>query len=281
MFYVMSKLAAVFVLPSTLLALGIAVGLVLAAFTRFSMTGFALAFVSLGGMALIGFSPLANALILPLEERFAQPDAETLAGRAVAGIIILGGAEDGWVTAGRGSGLALNEAAERVTEGLRLALAHPQARVVFTGGVGRLLGDDPHAADDVGRFLHEAGVARDRIVIERRSRNTHQNATMTLPLISPKPGEVWLLVTSAYHMPRSIGVFRKAGLDALAYPVDFRTRGPEDLSRVFGALPAGLARADLAAREYIGLVAYYLTGRTDALFPGPRSGPRPGPRPGG
>jgi len=76
-------------------------------------------------------------------------------------------------------------------------------------------------------------------------------------------------VTSAYHMPRSIGVFRKAGFEVIAAPVDYRTRDEQDLVRLFETIPAGLQRLDLGAREWIGLLAYWLTGRTSALLPSP------------
>ena len=88
--------------------------------------------------------------------------------------------------------------------------------------------------------------------------------------MQPKPSERWLLVTSAHHMPRSIGIFRKAGFPVEAHPVDFRTRGWQDLDGPFGSLAAGLARTDAAMHEWAGLFVYWLTERTSELFPGPR-----------
>jgi len=76
-------------------------------------------------------------------------------------------------------------------------------------------------------------------------------------------------VTSAYHMPRSIGAFRRVGFAVEAYPVDYRTRGIEDLARPFPSLGEGLRRGDIAMREWIGLLMYRLAGRTNELFPGP------------
>lgn len=267
MFFPLSKIAFFLVQPSSLIALAILLGLVLAMATRWSRLGLRVAAVGLAMLVLAGLLPVGNALVLPLEQRFAsvpQPSA----GDDVAGIILLGGFEDGWVSGGR-PGLAVNEAAERLTEGLRLARRLPAARIVFTGGATSLLVLQPDAAGPVGRFLAEMGIAPERIVLESRSRNTHENALLTRDLVQPEPGRPWVLVTSAYHMPRAVGVFRKAGFEVIAYPVDFRTRGPEDLLRPFERIPAGLERLDLGAREWIGLVAYRLTGRTDALLPGP------------
>ncbi len=268
MFLLLSKVLTFLLQPSSALWLALVLGLVLREWVpRLRRAGLAISILSLAAFFLAGISPLANALILPLEERFPARTAASIKG-PVAGIILLGGAEDGWVSVGRGA-LAVNEAAERITETARLALAFPQAKIVVTGGVASLINKDAVGTHEIANFFEDLGVARDRLIAEIKSRNTHENATLTLPLIDLKPGDTWLLVTSAFHMPRSVGVFRKAGLDVVAYPVDFRVRGSEDLTRWFPTLPSGLSRFDTAAKEWAGLVAYYLTGRTSALFPAP------------
>ena len=71
-------------------------------------------------------------------------------------------------------------------------------------------------------------------------------------------------------MPRAIGAFRQAGFDVEAWPVDYRTRGRADLARPFDKVSEGLRRVDVASREWAGLLAYWLMGRSDALFPAPR-----------
>lgn len=269
MFFATSKIVFFFLQPSSLLALAMGAGLLLAITGWRAGLGLRLASAGLFGFLAVGILPVGNALILPLEQRFAgapAPGPES----GVAGIILLGGFEDGWVSEGRG-GLMVNEAAERLTEGVRLAKGLSGVPVVFTGGSGGLMVSVPGAARPVGQFLADMGITPERIVIEDRSRNTHENALFTRDLVKPAPGRRWVLVTSAAHMPRSVGVFRKAGFDVIPYPVDYRTRGPEDLLRPFERIPAGLERTDVAAREWIGLVAYWLTGRTDTLFPGPHN----------
>jgi uncharacterized SAM-binding protein YcdF (DUF218 family) len=119
------------------------------------------------------------------------------------------------------------------------------------------------------RLFESFGIAKSRIILESKSRDTDENARFTRELLLPKPGERWLLVTSAHHMPRSVGVFRAAGFPVEAYPVDFRTRGVVDLLRPFSNVGDGLRRTDTAAREWVGLVAYWATGRSAELFPGP------------
>ncbi|MCB1520496.1 MAG: YdcF family protein [Hyphomicrobiaceae bacterium] len=268
MSYVASKIFGFLILPSSLLALAILVGLLLVASSRRGL-GLLVAAGGLAGLIVAGLSPIGNLLVVPLEERFPPPAAGAMGD--IAGIVILGGAEDGWVSERRG-GLALNEAAERVTEGIRLALRHPTARVAFTGGVGRVMPGEPSGANAVSGLMEAFGIEGSRIILEQVSRNTYENAKLLVPKLAAKPGERWVLVTSAYHMPRAVGVFRAAGLDVLAYPVDYRTAGWIDADRWFLTGPAGLARVDMAVREWVGLLGYWMSGRSDALFPSPRQG---------
>jgi uncharacterized SAM-binding protein YcdF (DUF218 family) len=113
------------------------------------------------------------------------------------------------------------------------------------------------------------GIERTRIVLEPQARDTYENATFTARLLNPRPGQRWLLVTSAAHMPRAVGCFRKAGFTVVAWPVDYRTPRRMDIMRLNRSLPDGLSKMDATMREYAGLAMYYLTGRTDALLPGP------------
>mgnify|MGYP000271131344 CR=1 FL=1 len=267
MFHALSKIVFFVVQPSSLLAIATAAGLFVALWTRHVRIGLRVAAAGFSALMGAGLLPVGNVLLLPLETRFSTVPAPGPRD-GIAAIIMLGGFEDGWVSSAR-PGLAINEAAERLTEGVRLAKRLPEARLVFTGGSGTLLQREPGASLPVGRFLEEIGIAPDRIVLEGRSRNTYENATFTREFLKLAPGQRVAIVTSAYHMPRAMGVFRQVGYDAVAYPVDYRTRGADDLTRTFDRFPAGLERLDLAAKEWIGLVAYRLTGRTNALYPAP------------
>jgi uncharacterized SAM-binding protein YcdF (DUF218 family) len=264
MFFLLAKILGFFAIPSNILvSLGLC-GIVLMA-TRFARTGRRLAVTSVILLALFGLSPLGNAIILPLEERFPPWDA---ARGAPSGIIALGGALDTVVSPARGE-VALNEAAERMTAIAELARRFPDARIVFTGGSGRIIYDGAREADLAARLFESFGIARQRILLEDKSRDTDENARFTRDLVQPKPGERWLLVTSAHHMPRSVGVFRAAGFPVEAFPVDYRTRGAIDLLRPFATLGDGLRRSDTAMREWVGLVIYRLAGRSEELFPAP------------
>jgi len=264
MFFLAAKILGFFALPSNILiALGL-LGIVLMA-TRFARAGRRLAVTALLLLAIAGLSPFGNALILPLEERFPPWDAS----RGVpTGIISLGGAIDTVVSPARGE-VALNEAAERLTTMAELVRRYPEAHVVFSGGSGRLIYDGATEAEFAVRLFESFGIAKSRIILESKSRDTDENARFTKELVQPKPGERWLLVTSAHHMPRAVGVFRAVGFPVEAFPVDYRTRGAIDLLRPFSNVGDGLRRTDTAAREWVGLAVYRLTGRTKELFPRP------------
>ncbi len=264
MFFILSKVLGFFALPSNfLMAIGLA-GLVLLC-TRLTRLASWLIVTSLVLLAVAGLSPLGNVLILPLEQRLPPWDASR---GPPDGMIVLGGAISPDISAARGA-VALDEAAERITVAAELARRYPNARIIYSGGTNAVLFDEGVEAPFAARQLEDLGVARDRITAEEQSRNTIENAVFARLIANPKPGQRWLLLTSAYHMPRAIAAFRAAGFPVEAYPVDWRTRGPNDLVRPFASVSEGLRRTDTAVHEWIGLFAYRLTGKTDALFPGP------------
>jgi uncharacterized SAM-binding protein YcdF (DUF218 family) len=264
MFFILSKILGFFALPSNLLiAIGL-LGLVLL-LTRFTRLASWLVVTSLVLIALAGLSPLGNALLLPLEQRFPPWDPSR---GPPDGIIVLGGAISPDVSAARGA-VALDEAAERITATAELARRYPNARIVFAGGSNALVFEEGAEAAFAVRELEALGVAHDRIAAEEQSRNTIENAVFSRLIANPKPGERWLLVTSAYHMPRAMAVFRAAGFPVEPYPVDWRTRGPIDAVRPFVSLGDGLRRTDTAVHEWVGLLAYRLSGKTAELFPAP------------
>lgn len=266
MFFILSKILGFFATPSNAMAMICVIGVLLYVAGR-NQSGLRWLTTGVALLLLLGFSPIGNLLLLPLSERFPAWRDD---GGKPAGVVVLGGAIDGPGSESRGS-IELNSAAERMTATVALARRFPDARIVFTGGSGSLLPETVGEAPFAERFLHDLGLDRQRVLIEGASRNTAENAIFTKRLVEPKPGERWLLVTSASHMPRSIGAFRAAGFDVEAYPVDWRTRGWSDAGLPFGTISEGLSRVDTATHEWIGLLVYRLTGRSSELFPGPRS----------
>jgi uncharacterized SAM-binding protein YcdF (DUF218 family) len=223
-------------------------------------TGIRMLFAAFLIYVVAGLSPLANALMLGLEQQHSRVSADELPG--IAGLIVLGGVVDTLVTSTRNE-IALNEAAERLTETAALAYRFPGARIVLSGGDGALLYASMGEASVAKRFFTRIGIDPARILLEEQSRTTSENAAFTKALLNPVAGERWLLVTSAFHMPRALGCFRAAGFDVVPWPVDYRTRGPEDLLRFPPRPSTAWRRIDLAAKEWIGLIVYRLLGRVE------------------
>ena len=260
----LSKTLGYMMLPTNfLIGIGL-VGIILGA-TRLASFGRKLAIFSLVLLAICGFSPLGDLLLDPLESRFPPWDA---ARGAPDGIIVLGGSIEADISAAHGTAV-VRGAPDRIIAGAALALRYPNARVIFSGGSPNLVSNDAREADYAGAIFESLGIAKSRLIMERRSRNTFENAEFSKALVAPKEGERWLLITSAYHMPRSVGLFRKAGFAVEPYPVDWRVGGRDDLFAFTNNAVEGLGRTDLAIREWLGLIAYRATGKIDDLLPGP------------
>lgn len=222
----------------------------------------ALTIVMAVALGLLVLCPVGPWLIRPLETPFPAPDLNTL---SVDGIVVLGGASDPEATS-LARMIVLNDAAERLTSFVALSRRYPKARLVFSGGSGDPLRPDFREADEVRHFFAEQGLDPDRVLFERDSRNTWENAKMSLALAAPRADEHWLLVTSAWHMPRAMGCFERAGWRITAYPVDYRHYS---FDRWLLFMPdQQLDMATTALREWVGLVAYRIMGRTDRLLPG-------------
>jgi uncharacterized SAM-binding protein YcdF (DUF218 family) len=212
-----------------------------------------------------GLSPLGNLLLYPLEQRFPPWDASR---SAPDGIIVLGGSIEADLSTAHGAPV-VRSSPDRLFAAAALAHRYPKARVVFSGGSGNLISNDAREADFAGAVFESLGIDKSRLIMERASRNTQENAQFSKALLAPKEGERWLLVTSAFHMPRSVGLFRKAGFAVEPYPVDWRVGGRGDIFNFTNIAIDGLGRTDLAVREWMGLIAYRATGKIDELLPGP------------
>jgi uncharacterized SAM-binding protein YcdF (DUF218 family) len=264
LFFVLSKTLGLMLLPTNfLIGVGLLGAILLA--TRFASLGRKLMVASVVLLAICGFSPLGKLLLYPLESRFPPWDA---ARGAPDGIVVLGGSIDADLSAAHGAAI-VRTAADRIIAAAALAHRYPNARVIFSGGNPNLVANDAREADFAGALFESLGTSKARLMMERRSRNTEENAEFSKALAAPKDGERWLLVTSALHMPRSIGLFRKAGFNVEAYPVDWRVGERADLLTFSAIALDGLGRTDIAMREWMGLVAYRATGKIDELLPGP------------
>jgi len=210
-----------------------------------------------------GFLPLSQAGLMVLENRFPIP---VLADRPVDGIIILGGHTDSGLVSEQRNQPQQGSAAERLTIGLALHRRYPTVPLVFSGFSGHLVPRGWNEEEIIRRLLAELGISTDRILFEDKSRNTFENGVNSRALVLPQTGARWILVTSASHMPRSIGAFEAAGWRGLIpYPVDYRTGTKIN---DYYSLSDGVDNMRTMLHEFAGLVMYRLTGRSTAFLPG-------------
>lgn len=250
MFFWASKILWALAQPSNLLLLLLAAG-ALALFLGWRRLASRLLYPAVLALVLIGLLPVGQWLQLPLENRFlplTEPPEQ------VDGIVVLGGAVDLDVAQSRDM-LAFHGNAERDIAMVELARRYPDAKVIYTG------------TSYWPPFVERHGLA-ERVVFEDRARNTYENAVYAKRLAAPAPGERWLLVTSAVHMPRSVGVFRQVGWPVIPYPVDYETVG-EVVFPISPNVAARWTEFDRAIKAWIGLLAYWLAGRSSAPFPAP------------
>lgn len=265
--FLVSKLVGLLTDPATVVLLLLAAGWLLGLSRRGRRKGQALVGATLAVVAFLAVVPVEKWAVTWMENRFPPP--ETLPDK-VDGIIVLGGAISPELSAARGQ-VSMGGGATRVTALTALARRYPEARLVYTGGAGDPFEPDLKEADYAETFYREQGLDSGRIVFERQSRNTRENATLTREIMQPRPGETWLLVTSAWHMPRAVGCFRAAGWPVVAYPVDYATTG---LAKPWWAElrfnPAkGFTGLGAFIHEAMGLASYRMMGWTDELFPKP------------
>jgi uncharacterized SAM-binding protein YcdF (DUF218 family) len=261
-FFILSKLLVPLESPGDLLLLFLCVGVILSWSTRRRRTGITIIALVTAVLLLIVLAPVSSWIAAPLENRFPRPHVLPA---QIDGIIVLGGAVDPGTTARRGLP-TLNSDAERMTEFVRLAKQYPQAKLVFSGGSG-ILGGDPTRfteASTARLFFDQQGLDTSRVIFEGQSRNTYENVLFSKAIVKPVVGQTWLLISSAQDMPRSVGIFRKLGWSVTPIPVAYKADNHHSYF-----LGDNLYQLDRGCHEWLGLLVYYLTGKTDALFPAP------------
>lgn len=220
--------------------------------------GVRLCWAALGVMLLQGWQLPPDALLRQLEAKYPGP-GPTSSLQGYAGIVLLGGAlESGhiWQTHGQ---VALNSAAERMTAPIALLRQYPHLRVLFTGGEGELVSSGMTEAERAKIFFDSMGVPAQQMIYESASHTTYENAILSAKVPGVDPTQRWLLLTSAFHMPRAMALFQKAGWNVTPYPVDFRTAG--DTGWMSFSLVGGAEKWQMVLHEWAGLLAYRLAGR--------------------
>ncbi len=265
MFFAVSKVFWLLAQPTSLVLLFVLAALLLSLWRRRRRrSAIAALALAAGVQFLVGFTSLGYVLIQPLENRFSVPETQP---ENVSAIILLGGATMARPSTARGIS-ELNQAGDRLVTTLWLAQKYPQARIVLSGGSGFLMGETEDEAETMRRFFVSFGVDEERLVLEGESRNTAENASFTRDMLSAETGAI-VLVTSAFHMPRSVGLYRQEGVEVVAWPTDYRSAGDQGFGLDISNPNQNLETATVAIREWIGLVAYHWTGRTTEMVPAP------------
>jgi uncharacterized SAM-binding protein YcdF (DUF218 family) len=218
------------------------------------------------GMLVVLTKP-AQYLAQPLENRFPHPDFPA----CVHGILMLGGGEHPLITVRRGVP-SIEGGSSRLLGAVELLRRYPEAQLIFAGGSGIPLQPEPSEASTVKAALQQLGVDLGRVRFEDKSRNTWENEVNALAMAEPRPDQRWVLVTSAMHMPRAVGIARQLGWTLLPWPVDYTTL-PRRAIRSEGHFGQYLADFSTVSHEWLGLFAYWLSGRSAALFPAPEPEP--------
>ena len=215
----------------------------------------------------VGFNLVVPVLpyytVQALEHRFPQPEAADLNPEV---IIVLGGWQGAGASFTSPDTPPISAAGDRLIAGMILAKKFPQAKLYFPGGLK--MDHIGVSEDEISKItIKGLGLLESQVIIEGESRNTAENASYVRAMMDDsRQGQV-VLITSASHMPRAIGSFQKEGLNPLAYPVDHKTNDQEiPWTLVY---KQGESLMGTALHEWVGLIAYYVTGRTPQLFPAP------------
>ncbi len=257
MFFSLSKIFWFVFAPLNLIAILLFSGALIGFFNR--ALGRSISFLGIFIFLVFAALPTGTNMLALLENAYERP--ATLPDR-IAGIIVMGGAFDTDITAARQIATIRHDGM-RVIEGIRLAERYPDALLVFAGGSGRLVRNDRTEADDTKLFLSEQDFPLDNVIFEDESRNSYENIHNVVALLHPQPNEKWIIVTSAYHMPRVAGIIRHIGWqeNVIFWPTDHRTTGAPLLWPQHADFIRNLNAAHIALREYAGLIAYHFTGK--------------------
>ena len=261
LFFYLSKLLWLIFAPDSLFVILLCIGLILLITKKYQKAQLLLTILTVFTL-IISIFPIGGWLLYPLETHF---ETNPKLPEKIEGIIILGGSIKAQNSAAWQQ-LETNDYHERLSHSIILAHTYPQARLLFTGGNSSIDRSKPAESDFILEHLIKSGIQKDRIIVEPKARNTAENAQFSKLLIQPEQNETWVLVTTAFHMPRAIGVFCQQGWKVIPFPVDHQTIPGQSFKPAFQFFShaEGLTTA---MHEWLGLIAYFLTGKTSQLLP--------------
>lgn len=261
MFFALSKIFWTLAQPLNALCLLALIGVVVRFFR--ARAGQGIMMTALAGILFFGLAPVGPWALTWLERQYPTP--QTLPAR-IDGVIVLGGAFEAYLTQKTGQ-IVANGDIERMLCFVDIAKAHPESKLVFSGGSGDILNPDARESEDAKKFFELAGLQGREILYETKSRNTFENAAYTKEMMTPEQGQVWVVVTSAFHMPRTMGIFGAVGWPVIPYQCDPKTDGTYGFFNRLPNATANFSALNIAIKEMIGLLVYYATGKSAFILP--------------
>lgn len=256
MFFYLSKIIGMLLDPANLIAILLCAAL--AAFgARWMKAGRGLLLAAFALLLVFGILPIGHNGLYYLESRVAQPENIP---ENIDGILVLGGAVE-TVKSARSGRTEFNEGVERVLTAMMLARTHPDALILYSGGSNQIFGDRHRETTEIAIFMRAMGFDDRNVVYDEKSRNTFENFVFSAQKAGAKKEGNWLLVTSAFHMPRSMAIARKMGWNLIPYPVDYRSQGRYLLLPHRLDVLDNLYASKLFLHEMTGLAAYKITGK--------------------
>lgn len=260
-FFYCSKFLWLLIEPDNLITLGFVITLILLLTQRDKLAKkllYPLTTITL----IIAIFPVGSWLIYPLETHF---DTQPQLPEKVDGIILLGGSFITSTSQYWGN-IQTNDFADRIHQFITLMRRYPNAKAVFTGGNANPIHHRPSEAHYAKQLFSLMGVDHGQILYETQARNTFENALFSKEIAKPKADEHWIVISTAWHLPRVVGVFCKQQWPVIPYPADFHT-DPRYLFTPDIDLGDHLNLLNFGTREWLGLLVYYLTGKTTELLP--------------
>ncbi len=261
LFFYLSKYVWTVLSPDSLFIIFLTLSLILLIFRQIKKATLLLSLLTISSLFL-SFFAVGDWMLHPLESRF-QHNPELP--EKVDGIIVLGGSVIAELSS-EWQQLETNQYHERLSSFIHLAGLYPDAKLVFSGGNSNTDRDKPTEAQIAETYFLQSGLSAERLLMENEARNTAENVSYSKQLVNPQPNETWIMITTAYHMPRAMGIFCKQNWKVIPYPVDHQTLPSKLYIPSFGLI-GHANQLVLASHEWLGLIAYYLAGKIDSIIP--------------
>ena len=258
--YFISKFIWLFLTPLNFIIILFATGLLFSLINKKLLSKIFYIF-SLMLFILIGIFPTGNLLLFKLEQYYQSP---SIIPNNITGILILGGPTSVGLTVAHNQ-VSFNEAGERLTESIKIIRKYNPKIIIFSGGSQKQTFNDSHSYV-AKRFFSEMGIDVSQINFEFKSRNTYENILFSKKIAHPKKNEKWLIITSSFHMKRAMNIAEKIEWNFTPYPVDFRSGNKFTSFKPSFSLLENFNSFNLAFHEIVGLISYYMLGRTNKIF---------------